>query len=124
MLALTFTDMAKGHRRTRHMSARLYIKEWREHLGLTQEGVAEKLGVRPATISRYENYDPEDPQGRAISVPQLMALADAYGISPVDLYRPPEQPSLDALLVKHPHAPADAAVAILNGWLSTLPKSD
>lgn len=34
---------------------RLYLREWREHRGLSQERLAEAIGTTAATISRIEN---------------------------------------------------------------------
>lgn len=53
--------MAKGQRRnpvrqpTRRVWRRIYLEAWRNHRGLSIEGLAEKSGVSPALISLIEN---------------------------------------------------------------------
>ena len=36
------------------MSGKLTLKEARENMKLSQEAIAEKIGVKPATISKWE----------------------------------------------------------------------
>ena len=51
------------------------IRELREDLDLKQEYVAQKLGIRQTTYSKYE-------LGRInVPVDMLMKLADLYGVS-------------------------------------------
>jgi transcriptional regulator with XRE-family HTH domain len=33
----------------------IYLREWREHRGLSTEGLAEKAGVSPGLVSQIEN---------------------------------------------------------------------
>lgn len=62
-----------GHRR-RH-----FIKEWRQHRGLTQDQLADRLDVSKASISRLES-------GRQpYTQDTLEALADALSCEPADL---------------------------------------
>lgn len=61
-------------------SARI-IREGRQRAGLTQQELAEKLGVTTGTVSRYE---------RGAGFPKtdiLFALGDVLDIRPVDLLR-------------------------------------
>lgn len=51
------------------------IRRFREKLGLTQEMVADFLGVQREVVSYYENHK------RAVPVQQLNQLADLFGIS-------------------------------------------
>lgn len=60
-----------------------YLREWRRHLGLTQEKLGERIGAKTSTISMIEN-------GRqGMSLEQLGQLATALHISPIDLLQPP-----------------------------------
>jgi len=64
---------------------RVYPREWRESKGLTQEQVAQRLGlnVAKATVSRWEN-------GRR-RIP-LEAYAEALGVPVEKLYELPPHP--------------------------------
>jgi len=75
---------------------RLYLAEWREKRGLTQQQLADRLETSDVTISRWETGKrrPDDDAKSAISW--------VLGIEVVDLYRHPEQPSADALLRGQP----------------------
>lgn len=56
-----------------------YIKQWRKHRHLTQEQLAERIGVTPGAISQLE-------LGRVgYTQPMLEALADALQCSAGDL---------------------------------------
>lgn len=72
--------------------ARLYLAEWREHLGFTQEQVAEACDTSKGQISRLENGK------RKASNDWLSAYAGALGIRPEQFYSPPSEPSVDAIL--------------------------
>ena len=58
---------------------RHFIKEWRKHRGLTQEQLAERIGVAVSTISQIETMK------QGYSQPTLEALADALQCEPADL---------------------------------------
>jgi transcriptional regulator with XRE-family HTH domain len=77
-----------GNRRAR----RIFFRAWREKFHLTQEQIANRIGTTGATVHRIETAA-RDYTGR-----YLHAYAEALGIEPTDLYRPPERPSLDAKL--------------------------
>lgn len=73
----------KQPQRRRH-----FIKEWRKFRGLTQEQLAERIGVAVSTISQLETMK------QGYSQPTLEALADALGCEPADLLmRNPGQPN-------------------------------
>ncbi len=73
--------------------AKLFLAQWRQFLGLTQEQVAERVESTKGTISRWETGT------RAPPFEALEALADAFGRpSPADLFRDPLQPTADDLL--------------------------
>ena len=81
-----------GQRRKAH----LYIKEWLDHRGLSDERAANRLGVARETVYRWRTdqtrLDPE----------KLARLASALDMEPQEFYRPPGQPSLDAMLADAP----------------------
>jgi len=58
---------------------RHFIKQWRKSKGLTQEQLAERIGVTPGAISQLElgriNYTQH----------MLEAIADEFGVKPGDL---------------------------------------
>ncbi len=65
-----------------------FFKQWRKHRGLTQEMLAERIGVSPPTISQIE----KGKQGFTNST--LEALAWALNCSPGDLLmRDPTKPN-------------------------------
>jgi transcriptional regulator with XRE-family HTH domain len=63
-----------GQNRGRH-----FIKEWRVYRGLTQEQLADRIGVSKATLSRLESA--KQPYTQDV----LEALADAMNCEPADL---------------------------------------
>lgn len=73
---------------------RMFFKEWREHRGLTQEQVAERLDTTKATVSRMESGKVQYNRG------YVEALADALQVEPEQLFHHPDRPSIDALLQK------------------------
>lgn len=50
------------------------LRRWRERKGLSQETAAEKLGVRQATLSRYESG------ARAPRLPEALRIRDVAGV--------------------------------------------
>lgn len=56
-----------------------FIKQWRDHRGLSQERLADRVGKATSTISQLENGK------QGYSQPLLEALADALQCSPADL---------------------------------------
>lgn len=92
-----------GPRRPR----RTYLSEWRDSRGLTQQQLANRLGVSDVSISRWET-------GRALlSTDVMAAIAEALNIEPQDLYRHPDQPSADALLRDQPVEIRDQAIRLI-----------
>jgi transcriptional regulator with XRE-family HTH domain len=58
---------------------RHFVRRWREYRNLTQEQLAERVGVTPGTISQLENSRINYRQ------PLLEALAEALNCNPGDL---------------------------------------
>jgi transcriptional regulator with XRE-family HTH domain len=64
-----------------------YIKEWRKHRGLTQEQLAERIGIARSYLTKIERGD------RRYDQPFLEAAADALRCEPGDLImRDPTEP--------------------------------
>lgn len=58
---------------------RHFVKQWRKFKGLTQEQLAERIGVTPGAISQLE-------VGRTSYTQQMLeAMAEEFGIKPGDL---------------------------------------
>lgn len=86
---------------------RLFLAEWRESRGLTQQQLADRLDTSDVTVSRWETgkrKPDEDAKG---------AICWVLGIEVVDLYRHPDQPSADALLRDQPQDVQDQALRII-----------
>lgn len=80
----------------KNLRRRAYLREWRKFRGLTQEELAARIGTTGASISRYENGTRPYPGGF------LAAVAEALDCQEGDLFRRPEERSLDALLADAP----------------------
>jgi transcriptional regulator with XRE-family HTH domain len=86
---------------------RLFLAEWRESRGLTQQQLADRLETSDVTVSRWETgkrRPDDDAKG---------AIAWVLGIEIVDLYRHPDQPSADALLRDQPPDVQDQAFRVI-----------
>lgn len=68
---------------------RLFIAEWRQERGLSQEQLAERINSTKATISRYEKGV------RRVGAEAMAALNEALQ---ADIRRNPATPSADELL--------------------------
>lgn len=84
----------------------LYIQEHQDAKGLGDEKLGNRLGVSRQTIFRWKKeqwrLDPD----------KMAALAEALDLDgPPDLYRPPERPSIDAIMDDAPQSLYDAMVA-------------
>ncbi len=65
-----------------------HFRAWREHVGLTQNEVADRMGVVKSTVSRVESGT------RGWGEDTLVAFAAALGLTPEALLRPPDAPLL------------------------------
>lgn len=65
-----------------------------EAKGLSDEQVAVTLGNNRETVFRWRTDQ------KRLNPYKLQDLAGAIGVEPEDFYRPPEQPSLDAMAKK------------------------
>ena len=75
---------------------RAYLREWRKFRNFTQDELAARMGTTGASISRYEKGT------RPYPGDFLAALAEALGCQEADLFRHPEERSLDAMLAGVP----------------------
>jgi transcriptional regulator with XRE-family HTH domain len=89
---------------------RLYLAEWREFRGLSQEDLGRRLGpngVSDVTVSRWETGR------RQPDLNAQAAIAEALDIDVMDLRRHPNQPSADALLRDQPQDIRDQAIKLI-----------
>ena len=86
---------------------KLFIAEWRDSRGLTQEALGHRLGTSDVTVSRWETGS-RRPDNNA-----LAAICEALGIEITDIYRHPDAPSADQLLRGQPEEVWDQAIAII-----------
>ena len=94
----------------------VYIHEHREAKGLTQEQLADRLGVSKSAISRWEAKPRKArAQRRLPDINVLAAVAEALGIPTEALFRPPNtnerETRLAAQLERLPPAARDEAIA-------------
>lgn len=71
---------------------RIFLSEWMDKRGLSDERLAGRLSVERETVNRWRNY----PQ--RLSLPRIEEIAAALDLEPADLWRHPDRPSADALL--------------------------
>ncbi len=90
---------------------RLYLAEWREHRGLTQEALAGRIKSTSVTVSRWETGK------RQPNLYAQAAVAEALDIDMIDLRRHPDQPSADALLRNQPQEVRDQAIKLIHAIL-------
>lgn len=69
--------------------SRNFIRKWRKLKQLTQEQLAERIGMSKPSISCIENGN------QPYSEPVLEAIAHALQCEPADLLRPPSDPALE-----------------------------
>ena len=83
---------------------RLYIAEWMKERGLSDEALAERLGVARETVTRYRDVN----QQHRLNPQKIAAIAAALDLEPEDLWRPPDlgsgRPSIDRMLKGAPDA--------------------
>src|SRR5262245_38459187 len=66
-------------------SPAIFLRKWREHRRLTQRELAQRIGIKPVEVSRWENGV------RSINLNVLTAIARSLGVQTNDLYQPPNQ---------------------------------
>ncbi len=92
----------------RHVRGRLYLREHREAKGLSAPYMAERMGMERESLLRLER------EAQTRCTPEKQAqYADALGIEPAALWRPPGAPSIDSLLRNADDATRTLAVDIV-----------
>lgn len=86
---------------------KVHIALWREHRGLSQQQLADRLGTTDVTISRWETGK------RQPDINAQAAIAEALNIEMADLFRLPTTPSADALLRDQPQEVRDQAIRLI-----------
>lgn len=86
---------------------RVYLAEWRDSRGLTQQQLADRLGTSDVSIARWENGK------RRPDLGALAALCEALDIAPGSIYRHPDTPSADDLLRGQPKEIQDQAMKLI-----------
>lgn len=86
---------------------RIYIQEWRESRGLTQQQLADRIGTSDVTIARWEGSK------RRPDLGALAAISEALNIEPSRLYRHPDTPSADDLLQGQPQEVVENALKMI-----------
>lgn len=86
---------------------KIYIALWREHRGLSQQQLADRLGTSDVTVSRWETGK------RQPDMHAQAAIAEAMDLEISDLYRLPTTPSADALLRDQPEEVRDQAIRLI-----------
>lgn len=94
---------------------RMYLREWREYRKLTQEQLANRLGTTNVTISRWEKFASllEQKDASQLNTDTEVAVAEALGILPEDLWHHPEQPTPNQLMRDQPKAVQEQAIKLL-----------
>ena len=72
--------------------AHLYLDEWFDKKGATDEAIANRIGVARETITRWRG------QQHRLNPEKIAALAAALDVAPMQLWSPPSRPSVDAML--------------------------
>jgi transcriptional regulator with XRE-family HTH domain len=89
---------------------KVFLTEWREHYGLTQKQLAERLECDVMTVSRWE-------LGKtAMRSDSMAAVAEALGgdlMEPEDLYSHPDRPTPNQLLRGQPPEIIEQALTII-----------
>ncbi|WP_404801163.1 helix-turn-helix domain-containing protein [Acuticoccus sediminis] len=93
---IDYASMAQRTRIRPKAPPPVYLKAWLSKLDVTQDQLAERIGSNQSTVSRYLSGK------REISISAAIAIAEALGIRDIDLYRHPDEESLDALLAGRP----------------------
>lgn len=103
---------------TKQAPARTFIREWREHRGLSLERaaarVSERLPTTKASLSRMERGL------QPYSQPILEALAWAYGCEPADLLmrNPADPEGIWSIWDRIPEAERPRAAAVLRAMIT------
>lgn len=92
---------------------RQYLRQWRDHRGLTQQQLADRLDTDKGQISNWESGK------RGMSAGVLQALAEALDIEEGYLFRDPACPSADELLRRASPEQRAQAISVIEALLRT-----
>lgn len=96
----------------RRQAAHIYVAEWLEHRGLSDERAAGQLGIDRTTVWKWKK------EPRRLTRDKIASLAVLLDIDPQELYRPPNRPSLDAMIANAPEDVQDMAADIVRRLVS------
>lgn len=92
----------------RAKNAHLYIKEWQDYRGLSDEDVANRLETTRQTVFRWRK------EQHRLDPKKIAALAWALDCNPEDLWRlPSSRPSLDVMVKDAPPAMQDTVFDVV-----------
>lgn len=80
----------------KHFRGRLYLREHRRHLDISAPRMAERMGIERESLLRLER------KAQSIDWAKAVQYAEALGIAPARLLRPPGVTSLDELVEDQP----------------------
>lgn len=91
--------------RKKLVNRRLFLKEHREAKGVSAQEMGERIGMERESVYRLEK------KHWGVSSQKQAAYAGALGLEPEDLWRRPEDPSLDTIMSR---APEDVQQSVQN----------
>lgn len=115
MLYLAMTDFP--HKNIRHP---IYLAEWRKrHSGLTQGGMADRLGIAQSLYSNVEGGS------RRANLDQLVEIAKILDVEPWQLFLHPEDPfnEVASLYKQVPEDGRETATELLRAFVQKKLKS-
>jgi transcriptional regulator with XRE-family HTH domain len=98
--------------RKKSLSRRLFLKEHRQARGVSAAEMGERLGIERESVYRLEA------KHWGVSSQKQAAYAEALGLQPEDLWRRPDDPSLDTIVSR---APEDVQESVQNLLRRLLP---
>lgn len=94
---------------------RIFLSEHRRHRGLTQQQVADRIGIHEQTVSKYERQAASMRPGSAKpSIAVLSEFAAAYDCEVEDLFHPPGRPTPNQLMRDQPDEVTEQAIRLLS----------
>ncbi len=93
---------------------RLHLREWRKHLGLTQEQLAARLNATKGQVSKLENGKQNWDRVWVARIAEALDLSDE-----ASLFRDPKAPTQEDLLSRATPAQRGLAIALIETALKT-----
>lgn len=85
-------DMARHITNQTERKYPLFLREWREHLGMTLDQVADAIGSNKGDVSKIERGV------KRYNEDHLVKFADAFSVHPFQLFFAPDHQLLDSLV--------------------------